>query len=409
MFSRFFFIILISILFGVPLQTNASNEITTLKYLVLKHEIYSWPMSIEKHPEFFGEFTKYSYKNQQVSVPSEILLASNETTLPFEVSTVSGVNRAAIEQWLRDKMASEIERKTQALVIYQGENGDIHFQGTGLEGIQIDYPKTVAAIEKAMRENIREVRISTKKTSAPLQILSPELTELGIREILSTGISDFTNSTQNRIKNITIGAQKMDGILIEPDQIFSFNEHLGPVTGAEGYTRELIIRGNRAVPDWGGGLCQVSTTVFRGALLAGLPIVERAAHSYAVDYYEPFGSDATIYPGTHDFQFKNNSKHHILLHSFMENEKLYFTFLGTKDQRTVNFTEPEYSRYIAPPKTEQITSTKLAPGRKRILNTPHYGFDAVWLRFVTQPGQEKSTDYFRSRYKSTPKVELIGI
>jgi len=105
---------------------------------------------------------------------------------------------------------------------------------------------------------------------------------------------------------------------------------------------ELVIKENKTIPEYGGGLCQIATTNFRAALNSALPITERQSHSYAVQYYDPQGTDAAIYIPHPDLKFHNNTKNYILIQTSIYNNILTFEFYGTKDGRSVHFEGPEY-------------------------------------------------------------------
>lgn len=175
--------------------------------------------------------------------------------------------------------------------------------------------------------------------------VSPELTtenidNMGITSLLATGESNFVGSTKSRIHNITVGASKFNGALIGPGDTFSFNSILGNVGAKEGYLPELVIKQGQTIAEYGGGLCQVSTTAFRGAVSAGLEITERKNHAYAVKYYSPQGTDATIYPPHPDLQFINNTPNYILIQTRISGTRLYFDFYGTTDGRKVETEGP---------------------------------------------------------------------
>ena len=110
---------------------------------------------------------------------------------------------------------------------------------------------------------------------------------------------------------------------------------LGEVNEQNGFESELVIKSGKLVRESGGGLCQVSTTLFRSAVMAGLPITERRPHSFPVRYYNPQGYDATIYPGVVDLKFKNDTSNHILIQSRVEGVKLIFDIYGPDDGRKV--------------------------------------------------------------------------
>ncbi|MBI2356015.1 MAG: VanW family protein [Candidatus Doudnabacteria bacterium] len=213
-----------------------------------------------------------------------------------------------------------------------------------------------------------------------------ETNDLGINELVAEGESDFSGSPKNRIHNIKVGSAKFNGIMFKPGEEFSFNKFLGDVDEQNGFLPELVIKKIGLVPEFGGGLCQVSSTTFRAAMNAGLPITERRNHSFAVRYYAPQGTDATIYPGATDFKFTNDLASHLLIATRIDGNKLYFDFYGTKDERSVTFDGPyQYDK-------KEDGSMK-----------------AVWTRTVAYPGEEKKQT-FRSTYLPPalfPKISTV--
>jgi vancomycin resistance protein YoaR len=172
------------------------------------------------------------------------------------------------------------------------------------------------------------------------QVKLADTNDLGINTLVAEGISDFSGSPHNRIINIGVGATKFNGIIVAAGAEFSFNHYLGEVDAAHGFLPELVIKPDGVTPEFGGGLCQVSTTTFRAAMNAGLPITARRNHSFAVQYYAPQGTDATIYPGSADLKFINNLSSPLLIATRIIGRKLYFDFYGTPDNRKVSFDGP---------------------------------------------------------------------
>lgn len=172
------------------------------------------------------------------------------------------------------------------------------------------------------------------------QITSDSIDNLGINTLIGRGESDFAGSPSSRKHNISVGSDKYQGLLIAPGEEFSFNENLGPVNAATGYLPELVIKQNSTVPEYGGGLCQVSTTLFRAALYSGLKISERYNHSYPVVYYGIPGFDATIYPPNPDLKFINNTPGYILIQHQIVGTKLIFEIYGQDDGRQVTLDGP---------------------------------------------------------------------
>ena len=210
--------------------------------------------------------------------------------------------------------------------------------------------------------------------SKPISNLA-DTNDLGINELIAVGESDFTGSPYNRRVNVSMGASKNQGLILKPGEEFSFNKFLGDVDAANGFLPELVIKKSGLIAEFGGGLCQVSSTAFRAAMNAGLPITERRNHSFAVKYYAPQGTDATIYPGVVDFKFKNDLSSHLLMRTRIEGSILYYEFYGTKDDRKISFDGP--TQY-----------DKQANGAMK----------AIWTRNVEKDGK-KIEQIFRSNYQ----------
>lgn len=240
-------------------------------------------------------------------------------------------------------------------------------------------------------------------------VTTGSINNLGITELIGTGESVFTGSSRNRITNITVGAAALNGRLIEPDQEFSLVEALGDIDAVNGYVPEIVIKGDRTQPEFGGGLCQIGTTLFRAALGTGLPITERQNHSFRVRYYEPAGTDATIYGPHPDLRFVNDTGNFILLQTRIEGSRAVFEVWGTSDGRTVKRTEPKIYNFVSPPPTKLIETTDLAPGEKKCTEKAVTGATAEFDYQVTYPNGEIKERTFKSYYRPWQEVCLIGV
>ena len=138
-----------------------------------------------------------------------------------------------------------------------------------------------------------------------------------------------------------MATNRFNGVLIKPGEEFSFVKILGEVDGEHGYLPELVIKHDKTEPEFGGGICQVSTTTFRAAINSGLEITARRNHAYPVSYYNPQGMDATVYVPRPDLRFINNTPGYILIETQIEGTKLIFNFYGTDDGRRVNIIGPK--------------------------------------------------------------------
>lgn len=205
-------------------------------------------------------------------------------------------------------------------------------------GLELDIDSSKKIITEAIVNGKKEVNL-------PVNLIEPDITlnkinELGITTLIGRGESNFKGSPNSRIHNIKVGSAKYNGTILKPGEEFSFNSILGEVDEKNGYQQELVIKSGKLVYEYGGGICQVSTTLFRSAIMAGLSILERKPHSFPVKYYDPQGYDSTIYPGITDLKFKNDTANHVLIQSRIEGSKLIFDIYGSADGRKVALDGP---------------------------------------------------------------------
>lgn len=234
-----------------------------------------------------------------------------------------------IGQYVADVAADADKPAVNARVAFAGNQ--LVVQGQPKNGQVVDRAQAVRVLASSLKKADRTATLPV--VSKPADIRQETLPKLGIKAQIGSATTNFPGSPGNRIFNIGVGATRFDGVLIKPGDTFSFDEVLGDVGPETGYRQELVILDKKTVPQYGGGLCQVSTTMFQAALKAGLPIVERTNHSYAVSYYSPLGMDATIYPGGPDMRFKNNTAGYILVQTRLEGTRLTFDLFGTPDGR----------------------------------------------------------------------------
>lgn len=251
------------------------------------------------------------------------------------------------------------------------------------------------------------IKLTTK--TQPPTINEANLATLGIKERIGYGETSFAGSPANRRHNITNGVSILQSALIKPGETFSTIAKLGAIDNTTGYLPELVIKENRTTPEFGGGLCQVSTTLFRAILNAGLPITERKNHSYRVSYYEPpVGLDATIYFPKPDLKFVNDTPGYILIQGRVVGSKVQFEFWGTSDGRTSSITAPIVSNIIQPGEPIYADTDTLPKGEQKQIEKPHAGATAVVTYTVSRAGQVINKQVFKSVYKVWPARFLVG-
>jgi vancomycin resistance protein YoaR len=257
-----------------------------------------------------------------------------------------------------------------------------------------------------------------KTVDIPIQISQSgidiaHLESLGIRELLGKGQSFYSGSIPGRNKNIAVASAKVNGALIAPGQTFSLYKQIGEVTPESGYVTSYVIIGHRTELGLGGGVCQVSTTLFRGALSSGLPIVERHPHSYRVHYYEQNsgpGLDATVYFPDVDFKFRNDTGHWILIQTVNDpaHSSLTFEFYGTSDGRVTTISTPEVTNVQPAPAPLYQDDPSLPKGIKKQVDWAVEGADASFTRTVARDGKAILNDTYYSKYSPWQAVYMVG-
>ena len=334
--------------------------------------------------------------------------------LPEPISLKNQLQIEILEEpfntYIDEKLSPLLETLPEGVKIYTDEEGNPIIEGKGENGQAINRDFLLQGLTLAANSMISEVPIPIQFEPALVEV-SEDLQELGIKELIATGRSAFAGSTWSRIHNINTGISKFQGHIIKPGEEFSFNTILGPVEAYTGFKPELVIKPEGTIPEYGGGLCQVSSTMYRAALLAGLPIVERAPHSYAVSYYSQvygYGLDATIYPGVHNVRFINNTPGHILIQGYTEGVKAFFKFYGTSDGRSVELEGPYLGGYHYPGPAQIIETDTLAPGQRKQMEVSHTGFSATWYRHITDADGHTEKEPIYTNYKAIPAKILVG-
>ena len=268
------------------------------------------------------------------------------------------------------------------------------------------------SIESISQDKVISIDLPVKVTKA--KIANQEVNNLGIVELLGTGVSYFAGSIANRIYNIVLGTSLINGTIVAPGEVFSFNALVGPVSAEQGFKQAYVIQKGRTVLDDGGGICQVSTTVFRAALNSGLPIVKRTAHAYRVSYYEQRGFkpgfDATIFSPSVDLQFKNDTSRHILVQAKVDkaNARLQVDIYGTSDGRRVEISEPVVSNVTPPPEPKYEEDATLAKGTVKQVDFAAHGATSIFTRKVYRGSELIINDTIRSNFRPWQAVYLVG-
>lgn len=262
----------------------------------------------------------------------EVLLGSapDRAVIPSQTVTLAPtINEDRVGEYVKG-LADAVDRPpANARLAFAG--GQLTITGAPKNGAVVERGQSVKLIAAAAQKLTPAAALPV--VDKPADIRAETLPTLGLKTLIGSSTTTFAGSPPGRTFNIGVGARQFDGVLIKPGEEFSFNEVLGDVGPETGYVEELVILENKTEKQYGGGLCQVSTTMFRAAMGAGLPITARTNHSYAVHYYAPIGMDATIYPPNPDMKFRNNSPAWILVQARQVGQSVTFEFYGTADGR----------------------------------------------------------------------------
>jgi vancomycin resistance protein YoaR len=235
--------------------------------------------------------------------------------------------------------------------------------------------------------------------------------QLGIHELVQMTTSYFYGSNEARVQNIRMAASRFHGLLVAPGEVFSMASALGDISLDNGYAEALIILGNHTITGVGGGVCQVSTTLFRTAFFAGYPIIERHPHAYRVYYYEKVagnkvnpdlaGLDATVFVPLVDFKFKNDSPNWILMETYVNasTSSITWKFYSTKDGRTVEWHTTGPQDIVDAPDPEYTENPDLPKGEIKQVDWAADGADVTVNRSVSRDGTAFIEDTFITHYE----------
>lgn len=295
---------------------------------------------------------------------------------------------------------------------FQFSGGKLLSFAADREGREVDLISLSLILSTKLLSGENRTAAIPVKVTAPKATLA-ELNNLGLKELLGRGVSKYAGSSAARVQNIRVAAARINGTLVPPGEVFSMSQTVGDISISEGYAVGLIISGGRTQPGVGGGVCQVSTTLFRSALNSGLPIIERYPHAYRVGYYEqnsPPGVDASVYFPTSDFKFKNDTGHYILIQAINDQAAATLTFeiYGTSDGRQVSISTPIVSNQIPAPAALYQDDPTLAKGVTKQVDYSAPGATTVFNRTVVRDGQTIYNDSFYTKYQPWRAIFLVG-
>lgn len=274
-------------------------------------------------------------------------------------------------------------------------------------GVKLDLEK----FKEEITESINSLNEEKYIFNLPMITADPKITtqnilkDLAISGELGTYSTSLENKEENTIYNIKLSSEVINGILVKPQEIFSFNKHVGPAEKADGYKESTIIVNGIFVNGYGGGICQVSSTLYNAILLANLPIVERYNHSVYGDAtrYVPLGRDAAVFYGLKNLRFKNNSDNVIVIFSKVFRDTLQVSiFGGNEDKAEVEIISKD--KKVIDYQIIREKDSKLEAGQEIIAQEGIPGYQIKTYRIVRKDGEEKIEFLAEDTYKSVTMI-----
>lgn len=334
--------------------------------------------------------------------------------VPYKFETGIDYDTGVITDYIHE--VSDQYNKPAKNALFSFENGKVTTFREHENGLIIDeehfiktVDETVLSIEKKPESKMVKIKDKVVKPEVTLS----EANNLGIEELIGEGQSDYSHSSESRIHNLTLATTRFNGAIVEKGETFSFNKILGDVSSLTGYVPGYVILNGKTVLGDGGGVCQISTTMFRAALNTGLPIVERHNHAYRVIYYEndqPPGLDATIYLPNVDLKFKNDTPGAILIQTEIDPENMivYFRLYGKKDGRRVEISKPLLTDQAPPPPAVTQDDPTMPRGTTKLVEHAIPGGRSTFAYKVIKGTEVIFQKTFVSWYRPWAQVTLVG-
>ena len=397
---------------GEALSTAKSLTSRTINLFYLYD---SWPLPGQK----LFELLSFEPEGDDQNI---VNLKLGQTPIAVKTARPGGSSKRLTVK-LDETKVEELTREIAKSIDQPTANATLDFDGSRVtnfkpaqNGLVLDQVKTKEILLENILAKDTGVRVSVELpvSITNAKIANLEINKLGIVELLGSGVSYFAGSIPNRVFNIGLGASLITGSIVKPGEVFSFNQLVGPVSPEQGFKQAYVIKKDRTVLDDGGGICQVSTTTFRAALNAGLPIVKRTAHAYRVSYYEQRGFkpgfDATIFSPSVDLQFKNDTSHHILVQARVDkaNAKIEVDIYGTGDGRQVEISDSVVSNVKPAPEPLYQDDPSLPKGTTKQVDFKAVGANVVFNRKVYKGDKVIIEDTFRSNFRPWQAVYLVG-
>ncbi len=409
----------------IDLLVNNSSPVIldASKQAELARSILSQPLTITMPEQEAGQAGPWTIDPQTLAGMLAFERVKEGDSAQYQVRLNSDLLRSYLAG-----LAPSLSRSPQnARYIFNDDSHELEVIQAAVIGREIDVDNSMNAIQEKLYAGEHNIALTINYTKPPMNDQTRG-EDIGVRELVHSETSYFYGSGSSRVQNIQAAAAKFHGLMVAPGEIFSMASAIGDITLDNGFAEALIIVGGQTVKGVGGGVCQVSTTLFRAAFFSGFPIVERHAHAYRVYYYEKVvgnsintnlaGLDATVFVPIVDFKFTNDTPNWLLMETYVNpsNSSITWKFYSTSDNRRVEWETTGAINVVPAPDDLYRENSDLpsgtinqvdwkADGADVTVNRTVYRNDAVYLQdqiythyepwqnvFEYGPGTELPTD-----------------
>lgn len=328
-----------------------------------------------------------------------------------------GLNPDALRRSLNELKVLIDRQPVNARFIFNDETGLIEPIQASAAGRSMDVEASILAINEALLKDEHTVVLSVSEQQ-PAVADTANGADLGITQLIMEQTTYFYGSSAPRVQNITVAAERFQGLLVAPGETFSMGSVLDDISLDNGFAEALIIYGGRTIKGVGGGVCQVSTTLFRAVFFAGFPVVERNPHAYRVSYYELnaagsinpqfTGLDATVYFPLVDFKFQNDTPYWLLMETYVNAGSITWKFYSTSDGRSVEWETTGLTDVVPAPAPLFEENPELKAGQIKQVDYAAQGADVTVSRTVWRGGQVYFSDQYRTLYQPWQAIFQYG-
>ena len=369
----------------------------------LARQILSAPLTLQIPSAQQGDPGPWSFDQAALAQMLSIQRVQTDQGESYQV----GLNPDVLRNFLLNISPGLARNPQNASFIFNDDTRKLDLIQSAVIGRGLDVDASLQQINQQLLAGQHSINI-VMQTTNPAVTNDATAESLGITELVSTYTSYFYGSSTARIQNITTASSRFHGILVAPGESFSMAAALGDISLDTGYSEALIIFGDRTIKGVGGGVCQVSTTLFRTAFFGGYQIDERWFHAYRVGYYEQTASgghdenlaglDATVFAPQVDFRFTNDTPYWLLMETYIGASSLTWKFYSTSDGRTVDWNTSGLQNIVSPPDPLYEENPELAQGEIKQVDWAVDGADVSVTRQVYRDGNLIHDDPFNTHY-----------